>query len=277
MRLPDISWQMDQEIGHLYALFGGPEEDEVRVKGQRLAKAWMDKAVDSVEGARRCVGLRFQGTSELDGARQCHHEGPPMESGLVRYRHWPPFSGLTAPGGEDPGASRGSAASSLTERADQTEAQRRQRHWMAALSFHQAPQTAGVTQTASSPVTSALQTQSGTSSLQRPGQRGSGHQRPNRRILSRPNLSHQRLSPRILTHRRPSQRVPTHLTWRRGEGVRSLPTRATLTPPPPPPTQRSRTRAAPTQALRSRLHPTPRDISLLRNRPWRRLRSSAGR
>ncbi len=32
-------WQMSQEVGHLYALFGGPEEDEVRVKGQRLAKA----------------------------------------------------------------------------------------------------------------------------------------------------------------------------------------------------------------------------------------------
>jgi hypothetical protein len=73
-------WQMDQEVGHLYALFGGPEEDEVRVKGQRLAKAWMDKAVDSIEKARKRVGLRFRGTSELDGPRQCHHEGPPMES-----------------------------------------------------------------------------------------------------------------------------------------------------------------------------------------------------
>ncbi len=49
-------WQMDQEVGHLYALFGGPEEDKVRVKGQRLAKAWMDKAIDSVEGARRRMG-----------------------------------------------------------------------------------------------------------------------------------------------------------------------------------------------------------------------------
>ncbi len=73
-------WHMDQEVGHLYALFGGPEEDEVRVKGQRLAKAWMDKAVDSIERARKRVGLRFRGTSELDGPRQCHHEGPPMES-----------------------------------------------------------------------------------------------------------------------------------------------------------------------------------------------------
>jgi hypothetical protein len=73
-------WQMDQEVGHLCALFGGPEEDEVRVKGQRLAKAWMDKAVDSIKRARRRVGLRLQGASELDGTRQCHHDGPPMES-----------------------------------------------------------------------------------------------------------------------------------------------------------------------------------------------------
>ncbi len=50
-------WQMDQEVGHLYALFGGPEADEVRMKGQRLAKAWMHKAVNSVERARKCVEL----------------------------------------------------------------------------------------------------------------------------------------------------------------------------------------------------------------------------
>jgi hypothetical protein len=73
-------WQMDQEVGHLYALFGGPEEDEVRVKGQRLAKMWMNKAIDSIERARKCVGLRFRGMSELDGPRRCHHDGPPMES-----------------------------------------------------------------------------------------------------------------------------------------------------------------------------------------------------
>jgi hypothetical protein len=73
-------WRMDQEVSHLYALFGGPEEDEVRVKGQRLAKAWMDKAVDGVEKARKHVGLRLEGKAELSGPRQCHHEGPPMES-----------------------------------------------------------------------------------------------------------------------------------------------------------------------------------------------------
>ncbi len=50
------------------------------MKGQKLAKVWMDKAVDSIERARKCVGLRFRGMSELDGPRQCHHNGPPMES-----------------------------------------------------------------------------------------------------------------------------------------------------------------------------------------------------
>jgi hypothetical protein len=73
-------WQMDQEVSHLYALFGGPEEDEVMVKGQRLAKAWMDRAMDDIERARKHVGLRFQGGFEFDGPRLCRHDGPPMES-----------------------------------------------------------------------------------------------------------------------------------------------------------------------------------------------------
>jgi hypothetical protein len=42
-------WQMDQEIGHLCALFGGPDEDEVRVKAQRQAKEWLAKAHESIE------------------------------------------------------------------------------------------------------------------------------------------------------------------------------------------------------------------------------------
>jgi hypothetical protein len=71
---------MDQEVGHLCALFGGPEEDEVRVKGQRLAKAWMVKALDSVERARKCMGLQLREASELNGAWQCRHNGPPTES-----------------------------------------------------------------------------------------------------------------------------------------------------------------------------------------------------
>jgi hypothetical protein len=73
-------WQMDQEVGHLYALFGGPEEDEVRVKGRRLAKAWLAKAHDSVEGAREHMGLQLRRAFKLNMARQCQHDGPPAES-----------------------------------------------------------------------------------------------------------------------------------------------------------------------------------------------------
>ncbi len=50
------------------------------MKGQRLAKAWMNRAVDGIERARKHVGLRLGGRAELDGPQHCHHEGPPMES-----------------------------------------------------------------------------------------------------------------------------------------------------------------------------------------------------
>ncbi len=71
---------MDQEAGHLCTLFGGPEEDEVRIKGQRLAKAWLAKAQDSVKEARKHMGLQLQRASELNVAQKCQHDGPPAES-----------------------------------------------------------------------------------------------------------------------------------------------------------------------------------------------------
>ncbi len=73
-------WRMDQEVGHLYALFGGSDEDEVRVKGRRQAKAWLAKAHESVEGAREHMGLQLRRASKLNVARQCQHDGPPAES-----------------------------------------------------------------------------------------------------------------------------------------------------------------------------------------------------
>ncbi len=45
-----------------------------------MAKVWMDKAMNNIERARKYVGLRFRGMSELSGPRQCHHDGPPTES-----------------------------------------------------------------------------------------------------------------------------------------------------------------------------------------------------
>ncbi len=73
-------WRMDQEAGHLCALFGGPEENEVRIKGQRLVKAWLAKAQDSVKEARKHMGLQLQRASELNVAQKCQHNGPPAES-----------------------------------------------------------------------------------------------------------------------------------------------------------------------------------------------------
>jgi hypothetical protein len=73
-------WRMDQEVGHLYVLFGGPDEDEVRVKGRRQAKAWLAKVHESFEGAREHMGLQLRRASKLNVVRQCQHEGPPTES-----------------------------------------------------------------------------------------------------------------------------------------------------------------------------------------------------
>ncbi len=72
--------QREERVRHLYALFGGPEEDEVRVKGRRQAKAWLAKAHDSDEGAREHMGLQLRRASKLNVGRQCQHDGPPTES-----------------------------------------------------------------------------------------------------------------------------------------------------------------------------------------------------
>jgi hypothetical protein len=115
-------WRMDQETGHLYALFGGPEEDEVRIKGQRLAKAWLAKAHDGVEGARKHMGLQLQRASNSTWRSSVNTTGRPRRARPVRDRPRPPFSGPIVPGKADPGACENSAASTPTERAGQPEA-----------------------------------------------------------------------------------------------------------------------------------------------------------
>jgi hypothetical protein len=72
--------QMDQEVAHLCALFGGPDEDEVRVKAQRQAKEWLAKAHESVERAREHIGSHLHNVSGLNLVRYCQHDGPPTES-----------------------------------------------------------------------------------------------------------------------------------------------------------------------------------------------------
>jgi hypothetical protein len=37
-------WRIEQEVIHLYACFGGPDEEEAVVKAQRKAKTWLTKA-----------------------------------------------------------------------------------------------------------------------------------------------------------------------------------------------------------------------------------------
>ncbi len=67
-------------MGHLCALFGGPDEDEVRVKGQRQAKVWLAKAHKNVKRSREHIGSHLRKVSWLNLVRYCQHDGPPTES-----------------------------------------------------------------------------------------------------------------------------------------------------------------------------------------------------
>ncbi len=70
-------WQMEQEVGHLCAHFGGPDEDEVRVRAQRQARAWLTRAHEGVERAREHIGSHLRKVSGLNLPRYCQHDGPP--------------------------------------------------------------------------------------------------------------------------------------------------------------------------------------------------------
>ncbi len=73
-------WQMEQEVGHLCACFGGPDEDEARVKAQRQARTWLTRAYESVERAREHIGSHLCKGAGLGLPRFCQHDGPPGES-----------------------------------------------------------------------------------------------------------------------------------------------------------------------------------------------------
>jgi hypothetical protein len=159
-------WHMYQEVSHLYALFGGPKEDEVRVKGQRLAKAWMNEAVDSIEKARKHVGLRFRGRGNVTT------RGRPWRVGPVRFKHGPPLDEPIVPGGRDPGASRGSAMGRPTAQASRAGTWRQQEVRKASRSLPRTLRTVRATRTASSPATPTPLTRRKTLSHQGP-RRGS--------------------------------------------------------------------------------------------------------
>jgi hypothetical protein len=85
-------WRMEQEVRHLYACFGGPDEDEAVVKVQRKAQLWLTKAHESVEQARERIGLHLRkgvGADHIQGQAAmpdlelphfCQRDEPPGES-----------------------------------------------------------------------------------------------------------------------------------------------------------------------------------------------------
>ncbi len=268
---------MDQEVGHLYARFGGLEEDEVRVKGQRLAKTWMDKAVDSVERARRCVGLRFQGTTGLDEPRQCRHDGPPAESRSCEiqartatrqadraWRRGPRrigelCGGLPGGAGEPDGDSApAEAPDGGSEFSPGSSDSKSDRDFFESCDPRspdpeEDPEPSGA--------------ESGKLKPLEAGPRGSES--------SESESSETESEDSDSSEAESGESDPFDMEAR--EEAHSLPAQATPIPTRPPPIQRSQTQAVPTQVSRSHPHRTPRQTLLLRHHLWRRLRSSAGR
>jgi hypothetical protein len=85
-------WWMEQEIGRLYACFGGPEEGEAVTHAQRKGRTWLAKAHEGVERARDHIVLHLRVVTETDRIERheavsglglphhCQHGGPPEES-----------------------------------------------------------------------------------------------------------------------------------------------------------------------------------------------------
>jgi hypothetical protein len=67
---------MEQEVGHLCACFGGPDEDEARVRAKREAKTWLTKAHENVERAREHIGSHLRKASGLKLTHFCRHDEP---------------------------------------------------------------------------------------------------------------------------------------------------------------------------------------------------------
>ncbi len=262
-------WQMDQEVSHLYALFGGPEEDEVRVKGQRLAKTWMNKAIDGIERARKHIGLRFRGTSELDGPRQCHHEGPPMESRPYEIQARAATRRADRAWRKRPRRIKG-LCGGLTDGANESGGN-------LAPAEGSEGESESSSDSSDSPATLTLLTRKRTRSHQGLKRESPRCWRPDLRALDCLSPSYRRLSLKTLAPPSPTRGSPTPSTWGQGEGARSPLAQAAPTPPPAPPIRKSRAQVASTRASPSRPHRTPRWISPPRHHPWRRRRNSAGR
>ncbi len=87
-----VSRRLEQEIRHLYACFGGLEEEEAVAKVQKKAKMRLTKVHEGIKRARDHIGLhlcevvknseiqRHIAVPRLELAHFCLHDGPPGES-----------------------------------------------------------------------------------------------------------------------------------------------------------------------------------------------------
>jgi hypothetical protein len=112
-------WQMDQEVSHLYALFGGPEEDEVRVKGQSWPRCgWIRPWTASREHGS-AWGCDFGECLSSTGRNNVTMIDRLWRVGPVKFRRGPLPDELTVPGGRDPDVSKSFAADWLAVQANQ--------------------------------------------------------------------------------------------------------------------------------------------------------------
>jgi hypothetical protein len=268
---------MDQETGHLFALFGGPREDEVRTKGQRLAKAWLAKAQGSITEARTHMGLQLHKASELNVAQKCQHGGPPTESRLCEEQARTALQRADCAWKSGPRRMR-ELCGDYPDRAG------RPTGGSVAV---KAPDggsefSAGSTDSESDMECSescdsgSSDPEMGDSEPPEAETEGFGppEAKPEDSKLSDSESSETESEDSDSSEAESEDSNPFDMEERRRG--RSRLTRGTQTPPPPP-TQRSRIHAAPTRALQSRPHQTPRGNSFLPHRPWKRLRNSAGR
>jgi hypothetical protein len=82
-------WRLEQEVRHLYACFGGPDEEEAVAKAQKKAKTWLTKAHEGIEWARDHIGLHLSEVVKT-GEIQRHIAVPGLELGHLCRHHGPP-------------------------------------------------------------------------------------------------------------------------------------------------------------------------------------------
>ncbi len=96
--------QMDQEVGHLYALFGGPDVDEVRVKGRRRTRLGWPRHTKALKGRESSGACNCGGHPNSTWCDIVSTTGHPRRAGHARSRSGQPSRGPTRCGKAVPGA-----------------------------------------------------------------------------------------------------------------------------------------------------------------------------